>query len=50
MTMESFKMIHTRIDVTCDDYTQEEVERYDSSKRSLVRARKIVSKGVCVNL
>jgi hypothetical protein len=48
--MESFNMLHSRIDVTCDDYTQEEVERCDSFKRSLVRARKIVSKGVCVDL
>jgi hypothetical protein len=50
MTMESFKMLHSRIDVTCDNYTQEEVERCDSFKRSLVRAGEIVSKGVCVNL
>jgi hypothetical protein len=50
MTMESFKMLHLRIDVTCDDYTEEEVERYDSFKRSLVRARKIVSRGVYIPL
>jgi hypothetical protein len=25
MTMESFKMLHSRIDVTCDNNTQEDV-------------------------
>jgi hypothetical protein len=50
MTMDTSRMLRSREEVSWDAYTEADVEKYGNCKRSLVKARSIVSRGVHTDL
>jgi hypothetical protein len=50
MTMDTSRMLRSREEVAWDAYTEADVEKYGNCKRSLVKARSIVSRGVHTDL